>query len=218
MFDSARKEVALRIVEGRIFLSRAAKVPRGERVAAATCRGFLFVQLYGIYEYAVTRAVQAALDTVKRDFLGHSEIRRSLLALVLDAEFDSAAKAGRERLWERRIALMVAADDDTPALGFRDNVFPGDGSHYRARQLTTVWKILGMGAPILPSVRFVTRIDELVENRNAIAHGRHTPREVGGRYTNGDMKKWIDDTDAIAHYVIDTVKAHCLAGGLNRPF
>lgn len=210
MFDATRREVAARIGEGRRLLATAAKAT----VAAATCRGLLFVELYGTYEYAVTRAVQAALDTIRRESLNYGEIRRSVLAIVLDAQFDSAAKSGRDRLWEQRIALLSAIDDDGQVAELRDSVFPNDGSHYRAQQLTTVWQVLGIASPVVPDRKFLGRINELVDNRNAIAHGRRTAHEVGARYSIAEMEKRVSDTEAITYHVIDTVKAHCMAGGL----
>ena len=58
MFDATRKEIALRLVEGRIFLSSASRIRPGvDQTAAATSRGLMFVQLYGAYEYAVTMSV-----------------------------------------------------------------------------------------------------------------------------------------------------------------
>lgn len=210
MFDATRKEVAARIGEGRRFLASTAKAT----LATATCRGLLFVELYGTYEYTVTRVVQAALDTMRRESLSYGDMRRSVLAVVLDAQFDSAAKSGRDRLWEQRMALLEAVDDDGPPAEFRDDVFPSDGSHYRVRQLATIWQVLGIASPVVPDGRFVGRINELVENRNAIAHGRRTAREVGGRYTISEMEKRISDTETITYYVIDTVETHCMAGGL----
>ena len=213
MFETAKKNVDLRIVEGRVFLSSVATADATKQ-APATCRGLLFVQLYGIYEYAVHMSVQAALDTVRAESLSCSAIRKSLLALILDPKWKSAEDTGQAKVWGKRIELIYSMSDDKPIAEFNDTLFPRDGSHYRAAQLMTIWRVFGISLPILPSPWLTGRIDELVENRNAIAHGRETAREVGVRYTNDDMKMRISDTDTIAHYVIDTMKTHCVTGGL----
>ena len=215
MFDATRKEIALRLVEGRVFLSILTRAkPDITHSSAATCRGLLFVQLYGAYEYAVTMSVQSALDTIRTDSLSCSHVRKSVLALILQSRWDSVATSGRRRLWERRMELLATMHEDTLPVDFDNTLFPNDGSHYRVPQLDTIWQLFGIAEPVLPHPRLALRINELVENRNAIAHGRHTAREVGSRYTDNEMAARIDDTDAITQHVIDTIKTHCTAGGL----
>ena len=109
---------------------------------------------------------------------------------------------------------MATLDDEQSPITFDNTLFPSDGSHYRAEQLDTIWRLFGVSAPVLPDLRLRQRVNELVENRNAIAHGRRTARDVGARHTNKDMEARIDDTDAITHHVIDTMETHCLTGGL----
>ena len=214
MFGAARKQVALRIIEGRKLLSVAIALSSSQADIAATCRGLLFIQLYGAYEYAVTTAVQGALDEVQKHSLGYGQLRRGLLALVLDPKWRSAGQVGPKGLWDSRLALIEAMNDTTPIVNLNNKLFPADGSHYRSQQLKTIERVFGIKSPILPESRLIGRIHELVEKRNAIAHGRNTAREVGAGFTNGDMESRITDTDAIAQHVIDAMENHCLTGGL----
>ena len=207
-------QVASRILDGQKFLSVAAASSNSQADVAATCRGLLFIQLYGAYEYAVTTAVQAALDMIQQQSLGYGQLRRGLLALVLDPKWRSAGQVGSKGLWDSRLALIEAMNDTTPIVDLNNKLFPADGSHYRSRQLETIERVFGLKSPILPESRLIGRIHELVEKRNAIAHGRNTAREVGARFTNGDMESIIADTNAIAQYVIDAMENHCLTGGL----
>jgi len=104
------------------------------------------------------------------------------------------------------------------ALTDLDNtLFPNDGSHYRANQLRTIWNIFGITLPIVPNIQLIGRIDELVDKRNAIAHGRETARAVGSRHSTAEMEVRFRDTEIIAYYVIDTMNTYCLTGGLLRP-
>ena len=220
MFDAIGKEVALRILEGRLLLSVALSDGRpgdvGDKTkrASAVCKGLLFVQLYGAYEYAVSSSVRAALDGVKTGSMSCSEMRPSLLSLVLHSQWISASEVGRNRRWDRRLELIRSMDDEEPIVDLSDTLFPHDGSHYREGQLATIWRVFGIGVPTLPELRLRGRIEEVVDNRNSIAHGRRTPGEVGGRYSEADMNERIADIDAIAHYVIDAMKVHCESGGL----
>ena len=54
----------------------------------------------------------------------------------------------------------------------------------------------------------------MVDNRNAISHGRLTPEEVGGRYSWQEVASRVDDTNAIAGHVVSSLESHVQSGGL----
>ena len=210
VFPTAKREVGSRIVEGRRFLSISSTTDS----EAATRRGLLLVQLYGVYEYAVRSSVRGALDHVRSESMGCSDLQGSLLSLVLDPQWMSAGTAGPERRWEARIKLIDEMASDQPLVTLNDTIFPSDGSHYRVRQLHTIWRVFGIQVPVVPDQRLRGRIAELVENRNAVAHGRRTARAVGGQLSQHEMDDRVTDTKMIANYVIDTMSDHCSAGAL----
>ena len=221
MFDTVRNEVAARVLEVRDLLLVVAANDQSSggrsrtRGASATCKGLLFVHLYGVYEYAITSTVQTALDTMRAAAMSCRAVRRSLLALVLDSTWDGVSKAGRKKLWAKRVALIATMDDDKPMATLSDTMFPYDGSQFRKTQLETIWQVFGIDVPVLPDERLKHRIDGLVENRNAIAHGRRTASEVGRDYTSAELGTWVTDIDSIVQYIIDTMNAHCSSGGLD---
>ena len=180
---------------------------------ASACKGLAFVQLYATYEYAVRAAVQATLIVLRAAGVEIRTLRRDLLALVLDSHWDSASSSGRPRVWESRMALIAHVDSREPTSILRDDLFPSDGSHYRINQLRTIWRIFCVNAPIVPEPRLRGRIEELVENRNAVSHGRRRPEEVGARYSWQDIAKRAEDTDTISHHIVSTLESHVNAGG-----
>ncbi len=212
MFGLATAEVADRIFAVEAFLRVMPSDP-GQTNEAATCKGLVFVTLYGIYEFAVRSSVRAALDALGQDQICATDLRSEILALVLDPIWTSAGTAGRARTWEKRIELVSAARETSGALAFRDTLFPNDGSHFRTNQLRTIWRVFSIAEPIVSEPRHLGRINELVENRNAIAHGRSTPGEIGRRYSTQDLEKRISDTDSITRYILDTIRQHYVSGG-----
>ena len=221
MFDTVRNEVAVRVLEVRDLLVVTAANDRpisgGSRTrgASVTCKGLFFVHLYGVYEYAITSTVQAALNTMRVAAMSCGAVRRSLLALVLDATWNGVSQVGRKKLWKKRTALIGAMEDDAPMATLSDTLFPYDGTQFRKTQLETIWLVFGIEVPVLPDERLKNRIDGLVENRNAIAHGRRTASEVGRDYTSAELGNWVTDIDSIVQYFIDTMNAHCSRGGLD---
>lgn len=109
---------------------------------------------------------------------------------------------------EDPIALFQTVDSvkhlDTP-----DDVLPKDGSHYRRSQLETIWSLFGITAPIVPDGRMYPLIGELVENRNAVAHGRRTPEDVGSGYSKDDCYIKVGLTQDLCTYLVATLQTHC---------
>ena len=174
------------------------------------------MQLYGTYEYAVHSAVQAMLSAIRDDGLCARDLHHRVLTLVLDAAFTSVADSGRRKSWEKRLDLVANFESTVPLLSLDNTTFPTDGSHYRVKQLYTIWSVFGLNVPVLPHPRLIRRIEELVENRNAIAHGRRTPEEVGGRYSTSEIDGTITDIESIGTYVVTAMEAHYKGAGVRR--
>jgi hypothetical protein len=213
--------VSAQIADRRLSSQRTVGLVRSleeatETAAAATFKGLAFVQMYATYEYAVRSGVQATLAALRATAVELRTLRRDLLALVLDSHWDSASASGRSRVWDSRMALIAHVDSRESTASVRDDLFPTDGSHYRVSQIRTIWKIFCVGVPVVPDPRLIAWIDELIENRNAISHGRRTPEDVGARYSWQEIGKRVDDTDAICRHVIGSLESHVLTGGLVR--
>jgi hypothetical protein len=214
MFAAVLSEIGSRLLSSERLLFSMEAVEKGMPESAAFFKGFCFIQMYAIYEYTVRASVQATLSSLKRASLTMEKIRREVLCLVLDPSWCAAADAGPSRVWGCRIDLLNEAHSDHPVTNINDTLFPADGSHYRVRQLHTIWRVLGIKEPIVPEPRLLGRIEEIVENRNAIAHGRRTAEDVGRSYSRSDIKRRFDDLKLICQHVLGTLEAHYNAGGL----
>jgi RiboL-PSP-HEPN len=211
MFGTLKAEITSRILRTEEFFGAIHGQPGSPMtepiLGSMTARGLIFVDLYGTYEYTVKTAVDAALTELKKRSTPFNRIRVGLLGVVLNAECSSAADSGRETMWHKRIELFQRAlstdlfDCDPP--------FPNDGSHFREKQLETIWKLFGIVEPIVPNMRLLGRIGELVDNRNDIAHGNRTAAGVGCRYSAADIRNIISAIQAICLHVAVTFETHC---------
>lgn len=213
MFESVASEIASRMLAARMYVAHIEPLESKDSALSATFKGLAFVQLYAIYEYTVRSGVQATLSAIRGDPLVIRELRHELLCLVLDPQWTSASTAGRSRRWDTRIALIRKVTSQEPTHALTDTLFPSDGSHYRIRQLHTIWNVFAIAEPVVPNARLIGRIEELVENRNAIAHGTRTAADVGRRYSCQDIALRVDDVEQICVYIVDTMRRHYEAHG-----
>jgi hypothetical protein len=174
---------------------------------AKTLKGLAFVQLYAVYEHCVWTAVQAALKGVNASGLLLRELRHELLSMALDDNCKSLGSCGPERTWDVRLKLMGRTRGDE-VVQAPEGLFPVDGSHYRIGQLRTIWSVFGMASPQVPADRLIGRIEELVELRNGIAHGRMRAEDVGSRFSLQDLADRYGDTRDLCHHIIKELETH----------
>jgi hypothetical protein len=160
---------------------------------ATTSKGLFFIHLYGVYEYTVKATVQETIQVINAQGLTVADCKPVLLGMVLDAQCHSLADVGRATMWQKRRELFQHVNSPSAAL-INTAVFPTSGRHLRDDQLRSIWLSFDVQGPVLPNPRLRVRINELIENRNAIAHGSSTPAQVGSRYTNADLTNILNDS------------------------
>lgn len=214
MFAAVLRELGFRRIASERFTHAIAAMEHISPEIAIQLKGFAFIQMYATYEFTVRSSVQATLASLKSSNTPATGVRQETLSLVLDSCWSSAANAGLARLWECRIDLLERVRSAMPADDFQDTLFPTDGSHFRIRQLRTIWRVFGVNAPVVPDLRLQGRIEEIVENRNAVAHGRRTAEDVGRDYSHLDIVERFIDLNNICQHVLVTLETHYNNGGL----
>jgi len=210
VFAALRNEVDIRLLAVQQSLIAIARVEADAAFPAdvsKTLKGLVFVQLYAVYEYCVTTSVQTGIRAVNSSNLALRDLRHELLSLALDDGCRSLADCGASRTWDVRLNLMARTRSSDPVQA-PETVFPADGTHYRVGQLSTIWSLFGIVEPCVPDNRFIGRIDELVELRNGIAHGRMTAEDVGSRFSLTDLQSRHGDTKALCEHVVTVVEGH----------
>ncbi len=212
MFAALQTEIVDRCFSADAFFTAvgggSTAPPAGTAATAiATAKGLMFVELYAVYEFTVVGIVRAAICAIKAKPTPISTIRLELLGMALHNEITAVSTCGPARTWKNRMELFLRTNSTDP-LDVADDLFPGDGSHFRVQQLRTIWALFGISAEVVPEIRLLGRIEELVEMRNAVAHGRRTAVEVGRTFSIHDIQTRIADTRTICLYLNATMQAH----------
>jgi hypothetical protein len=216
MWPNLITEIASRIQAARAFFTAVAGPPNAVppampiTVAAETAvKGLIFVQLYAIYEFAVCSAVRSVWLEINGYAAPLHSMRLEILGAALHPELTAVMDCRVDRGWETRMTLFRKVDAADPVF-IADTFFPADGSHYRVKQLQTIWDLLGIAGHPLPRMPLIGLIDhELVEHRNAISHGRRTAEDVGRYYSVNDIHGKIDLTREVCLHIVTTMQAHC---------
>ena len=95
------------------------------------------------------------------------------------------------KIWAKGLAVVDQLNQAKSNSLDSGVTFPNDGSNFRTSQINTFCNVFGLPDPA-PVLREVwSRIDTIVSDRNAVAHGRETPGEVGRRYTLPEINELV---------------------------
>jgi len=164
--------------------------------------------MYGVYEFTVNAVVRAAVDSINAHAQPIHKLRHSLLALFLHPQLESIRNVEKRKHWESRMRLFERSCSTTVVMA-PNNVIPSNGDSYRHTRLQLIFDVLGIDGLPAPSEAHLNRIDEVVENRNAIAHGTETPEDVGGRYSHVDISHRILQVKEVCLFLIEATENHC---------
>ena len=206
MFLALKADVEARFDAIVLFFRETKKL---EGAHAATARGLMFVQVYAVYEYTVKSVVQVAIDSIKAHKYKMKDIIPSMMALFLDPEWNSLRDSGKKNEWENRLKIFERAYSNDPVELSSETKPPSDGSHYRHTQLLIIFKVFGIRRLPVRRRRHELRINEVVNNRNTIAHGQDKAEEIGRRYTRSEILLMTRQMKSVCLLLIDVFDKFC---------
>lgn len=205
MFDKIKNENIRKMRELKIWLSSFNDADE----FSAINKGLFYVYVYGIYEETVRSVVQETIEELNAKKLKINECIYELYALIFSPEYDSIYGVGNEHKWEKRWCISRKLKDD-PIITISDEILPTDGKNIRYKQLESIAKTFGIQDNILPRQEIGGYIQEMVNNRNYIAHGNKTPREVGRDVTVSDLQSKLEYILEVCTYTIEIYERYIL--------
>lgn len=207
MFNDILSESTSRLTEVRDMLNfiklNTPNPPQSPKPIIIALRGMFFVQLYGSYEYTIRSTIIRTIEEINQFNPKLFDCKRILTCLILNDGLNALAAVGEKKKWEKRWNLAKISNINNN-ITINPDLMPTDGKNFRYKQLNSIWTSFGVSDPILPRNEIGGRIDEIVELRNAIAHGNQSPLEIGKRFTNTDLNQRFDDINEYCTYVIST--------------
>jgi len=168
-------------------------------------KGLFFVHLYGAFEFTVISAVMKTIEYINAN--GHyvNECKPVLMSLALSPCCDALFSA-TDKKWEKRWELFSHFERNS-RVDIPDALIPTNGRNIKVRQLQGIWTSFCLKDPVLPRPEIGGRIQELVDNRNAIAHGDASAADIGSLNSISDLYKKYNDISELCSYIVDTLDA-----------
>lgn len=163
-------------------------------------RGLFFVLLYGAFEKTVNEAVQLTLNKILTLKPKNCDVITPFNVISLSRRWKSVKDSGHKKAFEQ-MSEFFGAVESTDFHPFDDTLFGLFLQNIWAKSLVETLNALGAsGIEITVSQRAV--IDEVVNLRNSVAHGREAASEVGEGPRCADLRKKFDALKAFTDKLI----------------
>jgi hypothetical protein len=207
---TVRLESASRFREAQSFLSEIKVLERSQPTQTAelnTRKGLFLVLLYGAFEYSMTRSIIEMIALFNAANLQYEHCNHLLYPLALDPELTSIAAVGRDSKWSKRADLFKRQKSSNPIV-FVEGDLLRQMENIWAKTIKKMFDILGVACAELYDHRVRQYIDEVVDKRNAVAHGRESAAAIGQSYTTAMLHNLHDELVRQSQYVFLSFEEH----------
>lgn len=210
-FSNVRGEIAQRHIEILNFWAgvRAWEMPppAAQSFKFKAGKGLVVVYSYGFLEFSVNKLVAQLTQLIKHKKIRAKDYAPSVRTLVHEPRLQSIMSTSEKKGLKQRLALYEEIYQKAEC-GISDTVLAGQLQNVWAVSLENIFMVFGIGASPFFDSNFGTKIDRLVDDRNAVAHGRESPELVGERYTSAEIDKLITEVDQQVSYVASCMKQY----------
>lgn len=150
-------------------------------------RGLFYVHLYGALEQSLNEAVALFLQAVSALNLRANEFSLRFLPTAMNSQFKSLADTQSNKKWAKRIDF-VSAILNGEVCRIENSIF---APHFQSSEISTISDVanyLGMDPTDINSSADRYYVDEVVQKRHQVAHGRAAPSSVGARGRSPDLE------------------------------
>ena len=173
-------------------------------------KGFVFVAMYAVLEFAITQSVTRTLEIIEREKAPANHFKSSVLCSLFDSHFKALRDCGTSKVWENRHKLVHAVTSDAEVTNVDSSVFPSGGSmNISIKQLNNVWTFFDLDNSPLPEGLQNFVLTEVKEQRNAIAHGRETAITIGRRYNVSQLSNKASSIQLLCLHITSSFASYC---------
>ena len=150
-------------------------------------RGLFYVHLYAAFEFSINSSIQQTLHLAASKKVKLHDFEPRFYAVGLNHLFQAYPTIKSKNRWKKRIEIFDSINSDKSS-EINNNLFGEYLQNIWTETLVDVCNCLCLPLSIQPSPVERRYIDELVETRNSVAHGRESAHNVGERTVGIDLE------------------------------
>lgn len=209
--EAQRQEALSRLREARLTLElivqSESQPPVQDSPTVLALRGLFFVHLYACLEYAVNQAAERVLTLISASEVEYRHFSPRFHVVSMSGGFVSVRDSGRGKKWIKRIEFVDKLFSDDKC-NINSAVFSEDLQNVWVKTIDELFSCLGINSNPLPDMSYAGHIDEIVDKRNAVAHGRKSPSDAAsGSRSPALSEKWRIVSETV-EYIFNTLSEY----------
>lgn len=160
---------------------------RESSVEIKILRGLFYVHLYSALEKAINETIEQTILLVKQDSVKNKHYDAAFNVISLNSKMQSFKHCSNKNYFSKSTEVFEGVISDE-VFELSNTVFSESLQNVWYKTIQDTLRSFGL-EPINTDPRVRLTIDELVDKRNAVAHGRETPVSVGERHRSDTLRK-----------------------------
>lgn len=171
-------------------------------------RGLFYVHLYSALEKTANECVEQALLLIGSQSVENHHYQSRFNVVSLYARMQAFKAAGNKSFFSKSVDVFSALDS-SEVLKIENTIFSTNLQNVWFKTLDEVCQCFGMqGFSVDP--RLKVSVDEVVDKRNAVAHGRESAIYVGERHRSDILRSRTQDIQLVIDSFLDGLESYVL--------
>jgi hypothetical protein len=203
-FDIVRANSRERFSEVQINLNYIESIePAGEATPEVkVLRGLYYVHLYSALEKALNETIEQAILLIKSKNIKNLHFATPFNVISLNSKMQSFKQCGYKDYFDKSSEVFESINSEE-VFDISNTIFSQNLQNVWFKTIQDTIRSFG-AAPIQVEPRVKLTIDEVVDKRNAVAHGRETPTVIGERHRVNVLRTKTQEIQLVIEQVIST--------------
>ncbi|WEF32423.1 MAE_28990/MAE_18760 family HEPN-like nuclease [Pseudoduganella chitinolytica] len=177
-------------------------------------RGLFFVSLYGAYERSVNESVVQYFTLINSLGISYNHFSGNFYPAAFDSMFTSLRTS--EQKWKKRVEFGAFVES-SEVCQINSGVFEDQLQNPKSKILKMIAEYLGASQLYNRNHADELYLDEVVEKRNQVAHGRNTAIVVGSTGRSDELVIRYQAISRILESFVQMLENHYLSKDYIRP-
>lgn len=178
-------------------------------------KGLFYVHLYSSLEKSVNELIENTLIHINSKSVQYKHFNNPFYSISLSNKLKSFKDSGYGNFFNR--AYDIFNELSSPNIcSVQETTFSNNLQNVWVKTIKEICNSFGITSFSIPA-RTSATIDEIVDKRNAVAHGRESAKTIGERFRTNDIRRKMEITVEFCNYLIDLFEDYYIRKNYLKP-
>lgn len=219
-FIAVKNNARSRFTEVQVYLSYLSSIEPANPVIPTSLelrimKGLFYVHLYAALEKTVNEVIENTLLYVGSNNVTHLHLNNSFSPISLIDRLQAFKDCGHKNFLDKAMEIFSTMESSSVAT-INQSAFSNKLENIWMKTVDEVLKAFGISITVAPRIR--TTINELVDKRNAVAHGRESASRVGSSFRTNELRTRMNNVSDFAMDFVDAFENFYLSKGFLKAY